>query len=491
MQPADHRRVPLPLAAERGHRVGAQAQRAAEAAQILLALGDEVGAAQPEELDAVLHGTQEAVRLVELGGVGAAHIAAGGEGGERVEGGGAVQGGVAAAVHQLEELDGELDVAQTARAELEFAFDLAGRDVVDDPAAHLLDVGDEVLALGGLPDHRGDGVEVRGAELRVAGHRAGLQEGLELPGLGPALVVGEVGGEGADQRAVAALGAEVGVDRPDDALDRGLRADPHQVGGQPGRRLDGLSLAAVAFAGLVGGLADEDDVHVGDVVQLAAAALAHGDHGEPAPGGVLGRGGLGERERGAQGGGGEVGQFGGGLGDVGGAAHVAGGDPEQTAAVGDAQRDRVGHLGEPALELGETRVQVGRLVGDQGLPVVGVPCEVVGERLGGAEDAEQPVTERLRGEERGGERGPVGGQLGLDQADQAAQREVRVGGGAEGVEEDGVAAQGGELVEVEQPLGGGRVGEPVPQQPGERTAPASRRRHPAAPSTARSVRERA
>lgn len=167
VQAADDGRMPLPLLVQLGDRVGAQSERAAEAAQVGLVLGDEVGTAQPVELDAVLHGPQEAVGLVELGGVGPADVAAGGEGGERVEGGAAVQSGVVAAVHELEELDGELDVAETAGAELELAVDLRGGNVVDDPAAHLLDVGDEVLPLGGLPDQRGHGVDVVGAELRV------------------------------------------------------------------------------------------------------------------------------------------------------------------------------------------------------------------------------------------------------------------------------------------------------------------------------------
>lgn len=184
--------VPAPGLVEFGDGFGAQAEGAAEAAQVGLVLGDEVGAAQPVELDAVFHGAQEAVRVVELGGVGAADVAAGGQGVEGVEGAAGVQGGVAAAVHELEQLDGELDVAQPAGAEFELPVDLGGRDVVDDAAAHLLDVGDEVLAFGGLPDQGRYGRDVLGAERLVAGDGAGLEQGLELPGLGPALVVGQV-----------------------------------------------------------------------------------------------------------------------------------------------------------------------------------------------------------------------------------------------------------------------------------------------------------
>ncbi|CAM5693735.1 hypothetical protein SGRIM128S_00467 [Streptomyces griseomycini] len=479
VQPPYDGGVPPPLAGQGGDRFGAQSQGAAQAAQVGLVLGDEVGAAQPVQLDAVLQGAQEAVGVVELGGVRAADVAAGGEGLQRVEGGAAAQGGVGAAVHQLQQLHGELDVPQAAGAELELAVDLGDGDVRHDPAAHLLHVGDEVLPLGGLPHQRLQRGDVLLAEREVAGHRAGLEQRLELPGLGPALVVGEVGGEGAHERPVAALRPQVGVHGPDGALDGGLGADPHQVRGEPGRGAQRLVLV-----GPVRGLGHEDDVDVGHVVELVSPALAHRDHREPAQRGVLGRGGPGEGEGGAQGGGGEVGELGGGLGDLGGAAHVPGGDGQQTAPVGDAERDRVVGAGQTAFELLDARVQVAGLVGDEGLPVARVPDEVLGEGGGGAEHAEQPVPQRLGGDDRVQQLLAGGGpRLRLQQPREPEQREVGVGGGAEGLQQYGVGAHGRQLGAVQQPLGGGGVGEAVPQQSGEGTAPAPRRRrHPRPPS---------
>ena len=119
--------MPPPLAVELGDRVGAQPQRAAEAAQVGLVLGHEVGAPQPVQLDAVLHGAQEAVGAVQLGGVVPADVAAGdsASSASRVLPLRSVV--VAAAVHELEQLDGELDVAQPAGAELELAVDLGRR----------------------------------------------------------------------------------------------------------------------------------------------------------------------------------------------------------------------------------------------------------------------------------------------------------------------------------------------------------------------------
>ena len=57
-------------------------------------------------------------------------------------------------MHQLQQLHGELDVAQATAAELDLAFDEVGGQVLDHPAAHGLHVGDEVRALGGRPDQR-------------------------------------------------------------------------------------------------------------------------------------------------------------------------------------------------------------------------------------------------------------------------------------------------------------------------------------------------
>ena len=51
---------------------------------------------------------------------------------------------VGPAVHELQELDGELDVAQAAATELELTVGLLGRHVLLDAPTHRLDVLDEV-----------------------------------------------------------------------------------------------------------------------------------------------------------------------------------------------------------------------------------------------------------------------------------------------------------------------------------------------------------
>ena len=186
------------------------------------------------------------------------------------------------AVHQLQQLDGELDVAQSALAQLELPTGVAGRDVRDDPLAHRLRVGDEVLPIGGAPHHRSHHVDEVPAQLEVAGARPGLEHRLELPGLGPPLVVGPMAGQRPDQLTRLALGAQRGVDLPDGAGRGVRRADPGQLGGEPGGHGDRLLVADHGLAVVVQHrLGDEEHVDIADVVQLLGAALAQGDHGQP------------------------------------------------------------------------------------------------------------------------------------------------------------------------------------------------------------------
>ena len=61
---------------------------------------------------------------------------------------------------ELEELYGEFDIAEAAFAEFEFSVFHGFGHVFQDAAAHGLDVGDEGVALAGLPYQRGDDVAV-------------------------------------------------------------------------------------------------------------------------------------------------------------------------------------------------------------------------------------------------------------------------------------------------------------------------------------------
>ncbi len=165
-------------------------------------------------------------------------------------------------MHELEQLHGELDVADAARAPLQLpsgealAGDLGLHPGLHRPQRAQL-VGRERMG----PEPALGGVEPAGAEASVATGGPGLQQGLELPRLGPLVPVRLVGVERAHEGPVAALGPEVGVDP------EAPPADLHHGSGP--------ALEAGARA-----LAHEQHVDVARVVQLGAAELAHADHGE-------------------------------------------------------------------------------------------------------------------------------------------------------------------------------------------------------------------
>ena len=74
-----------------------------------------------------------------------------------------------------------------------------------------------------------------------------------------------------------------------------------------------------------------------------------------------------------------------------------------------------------------------------------VPGQVVPERLGGAEHAEEPVAQRLGGDQRVQQRLPLASAAWASTSRTGRQGQVGVGGGAERVEEDGVGPHGGQL----------------------------------------------
>ena len=166
-------------------------------------------------------------------------------------------------MHELQQLHGELDVAQPAGTELELPGPYIGRHQLLDAPAHRLHLGHEVLALARRPHHRHQRGDVLLAELGIACRGPRLHQRLELPGLGPALVVGDMRVQRAHQLAVLALRPQRRVD-----LEERLRGEPHHLAGHPGGDRVGL-------------FGDEDDVDVADVVQLAGTALAHRDHRQP------------------------------------------------------------------------------------------------------------------------------------------------------------------------------------------------------------------
>ena len=175
--------------------VGTHVRRARQPAQrlVVVEFGQHVGALETLQLQPVLEQAQELVRGGHVGRVVPADVPAVGERGQRFDGRRHVQRLVVASVHQLQQLHGELDVAQAAGAQLEFARAHRGRHQLLDPAAHRLHLGYEILTLAGGPHHGLESLDVAPAQIHVADGGPRLHQRLELPGLGPPLVVGDVG----------------------------------------------------------------------------------------------------------------------------------------------------------------------------------------------------------------------------------------------------------------------------------------------------------
>ena len=247
------------------------------------------------------------------------------------------------------------------------------------------------------------------------------------------------------------------------------------------------AVSASASAGPAGG-ADEDHVHVAGVVELAPAALAHGDHRQPGGGRARGQLGTGDGQRRLQGRGGEVGQFGRGLVDRDGAGQVPGRQVQQPPLVGGGQGrgqvpvPRPGRVGDRfrIVGLGAHRdQQIGpqfgglraaqRVRAAQHLPVIRVADQVIAERGARAEHRGKPVPQPGVSAQRG-EQVTVEGHPG-----QRDQGQIGVGGRGERGQQVGVGALGIEgQVLTEQPFRAGCVSKSHPGQFPGRGCPSAR-----------------
>ena len=130
--------------------------------QVAILIGNQVIAAHARQLRAMLHGAQESVARGELVRVGSGDIAALAQRLDRLQGRAHPQERVGAPVNQLEELHGELDVAQAAAAELKLTRGVGAGNVVFDAPAHRARRLHEALARRGGP-HVGLGGFLEGA----------------------------------------------------------------------------------------------------------------------------------------------------------------------------------------------------------------------------------------------------------------------------------------------------------------------------------------
>ena len=247
-----------------------------------------MGATQIAQLDTMLGYAEHAVVAGERRCVAPADVPLADEGFEGIQRPALTDAVVGESVHELQQLDGELDVPDAPRPELQLVRRLGGGDELRDALAHPLHVVDEVLPGGARPDLGLDGGDVCLSEHAIAGERARLQECLELPALGPSVVVRQVGIEAPDECTLLALGAQIGIDLPERRLDLHAGDAAHRLHSEARRDVDRTALPHLLDE-FFGCPADEDHVHIADVVQFAGAGLAHPDDGELRRGDLIAR----------------------------------------------------------------------------------------------------------------------------------------------------------------------------------------------------------
>ncbi len=227
-----------------------------------------------DHLQAMLQPSKEPIRAGQGLGVVLGHVPLSGQDCERAEGVRLPEPFVATAVDDLEELDGELHVADPAPPTLDLGSRLAPGSYVllqaDLHPADLLDgLRGKLLAI----DERGDHLHEGLPQLEVAGHRPGLAQGLPFPGHRLRLVVRTHRGKGASERPSPAPGAKRRIDPERDALGRHL--------GEQADDLRGLSLGPVAplrLSSCPASLGHEEHVDVRGVIELGPSELAQTDH---------------------------------------------------------------------------------------------------------------------------------------------------------------------------------------------------------------------
>ncbi len=240
----------------------AVSHRAREAHLCIGCIGDRVHLQLVHQLQTVLDLAEVAVRVGERGRVVLVDVSAGCHLAERDQRVGAAQRGVEPAVHELQQLDRELDVTDPASAPLHLA-------ILEALAHHLLlDAGfhrpHRTQVVGGEdvpPEVRRRCLVEPGLQLGITGDGSRLDERLELPRVGPLIPVGLVRRERAHERAVSALRAEVHVDS--EAAPRDL-----EEGTRPLRCSVPVTVS------------DEHHVDVAGVVQLVSSELPHPDDDE-------------------------------------------------------------------------------------------------------------------------------------------------------------------------------------------------------------------
>ena len=155
------------------------------------------------------------------------------------------QGFIRPTVHQLQELNRELDVAKAAWAQLDLRVDLGLINVFSYSLTHSLSRFDKAVAPGRGPNLRSEGRDVCLPKHHVSRYRPCLEQGLELPALGPSLIVGNVRIESSNQCAALSLWSQIRIDLPKHWL-FGVAIDcAHHSSSQSGGNVERLGVVFV------------------------------------------------------------------------------------------------------------------------------------------------------------------------------------------------------------------------------------------------------
>ncbi|CAB4903061.1 unannotated protein [freshwater metagenome] len=178
------------------------------------------------QLKPVFQHPQESITLGESRRLISTHVAARHECLQRLDGAAKPHGFVLQSVHELQKLNRELYVAKSPRAELDLNVDFCRRNIVRHPFAHALHLVNEALPSGRAPHFGRNLVDVLLAQLTISGNRTCFQECLKFPILGPAVVVGKVRFQRANECTGLSLRAKVGIYLPQAGLASGLLDSP-------------------------------------------------------------------------------------------------------------------------------------------------------------------------------------------------------------------------------------------------------------------------
>ena len=155
------------------------------------------------------------------------------------------QGFIRPTVHQLQELNRELDVAKSAWAQFNLRVDLGIIDVFSYTLTHSLSRFNKAVAPGRGPYLRSESRDVRLPKHHVARYRPCLEQGLKLPALCPSLIVGNVRIESSNQCAALSLWSQIRIDLPKHWL-FGVAIDcAHHSSSQSGRNVECLGVVFV------------------------------------------------------------------------------------------------------------------------------------------------------------------------------------------------------------------------------------------------------